>query len=138
LPERVVRYLSVEAVKAIHEEVLAAHGGMAGLRDAALLESAVAAPQASFGGEPLIKDPIQVAAAYLFYLCRNHPFNDGNKRTALAAFLVFLETNGLLPDPGLPGRDVAAWEAFVLDVAASKLDREHATTRLRKLISRKA
>lgn len=111
---------------------------MEGLRDAALLESAVAAPQASFGGEPLIKDPIQVAAAYLFYLSRNHPFNDGNKRTALAACLVFLETNGLLPDPGLLGRDMAAWEAFVLDVAASKLDREHATTRLRKLISRKA
>ncbi|MGH8711694.1 MAG: type II toxin-antitoxin system death-on-curing family toxin, partial [Burkholderiales bacterium] len=135
MPERIVRYLSVEAVKAIHEEVLAAHGGMTGLRDEALLESAVAAPQASFSGELLIKDPIEIAAAYLFYLCRNHPFNDGNKRTALAACLVFLETNGRLPHPDLPGRDVDAWEALVLDVAASKLDREKATICLRKLIS---
>ncbi len=128
----------MEAVKAIHEEVLAAHGGMTGLRDEALLESAVAAPQASFSSELLIKDPIEIAAAYLFYLCRNHPFNDGNKRTALATCLVFLETNGRLQHPDLPGRDVDAWEALVLDVAASKLDREQATIRLRKLISRKA
>ena len=128
----------MEAVKAIHEEVLAAHGGMTGLRDEALLESAVAAPQASFSGELLIKDLIEIAAAYLFYLCRNHPFNDGNKRTALATCLVFLETNGRLPHPDLPSRDVDAWEALVMDVAASKLDREQATIRLRKLISRKA
>ena len=128
----------MEAVKAIHEEVLAAHGGMTGLRDEALLESAVAAPQASFSGELLIKDLIEIAAAYLFYLCRNHPFNDGNKRTALATCLVFLETNGRLQHPDLPGRDVDAWEALVLDVAASKLDREQATIRLRKFIARKA
>jgi death-on-curing protein len=74
------------------------------LRDAALLESAVAAPQASSGGEPLIKDPTEVAAAYLFYLCRNHAFVDGNKRTALAACLVLLASNDLLPDPGRPAR----------------------------------
>ena len=53
-----IRYLNVEAVKAIHEEVLAAHGGSAGLRDNGLLESAVAAPQASFGGEVLIKNAV--------------------------------------------------------------------------------
>jgi death-on-curing protein len=127
----------VEGVIAIHAEVLAAHGGGAGLRDAGLLESGVAAPQASFGGEPLIKDPIEIAAAYLFYLCRNHPFVDGNKRTALAATLVVLVRNGLLADPDLPVKNVDAWEQLVLDVAASRIDRERTTARLRKLLGAK-
>jgi len=136
LPKRELRHLSVEAAVAIHAEVLAAHGGLPGLRDRGLLESAVAAPQASIGGKPLIVDPIEVGAAYLFYLCRNHPFADGNKRTALAAALVFLLVNGRLPDPGLPQRKLADWESLVLDVASSKLDREQTTRRLRKLLPR--
>jgi len=120
---------------AIQEIAIKAHGGTPGLRDAALLESAVAAPQASFGGEPLMKEGIEIAAAYLFYLCRNHPFLDGNKRTALAACLVFLESNDLLSDPQTPSRDLDAWEALVLDVAASRLDRRQTTTRLRRLLA---
>lgn len=126
----------MEAVVAIYAEVLAAHGGLPGLRERGLLESAVAAPQASIGGKPLIVDPIEVGAAYLFYLCRNHPFADGNKRTALAAALVFLMVNGRLSDPGLPQRKLADWESLVLDVASSKLDREQTTRRLRKLLPR--
>ncbi len=55
-----------EAIKAIHAEVLAAHGGATGLRDDALLESAVAAPQATMTGQPLFTDPVEIAAAYLF------------------------------------------------------------------------
>jgi len=82
-------------------------------------------------GEPLISDPIETAAAYLFYLCRNHPFLDGNKRTALAAYLIFLENNDLLPNAKLP---VNEWESFVLDVAASRLDRDQTTARLCKLL----
>jgi len=122
---------TVEAIKAIHAEVLSAHGGGAGLREEALLESAVAAPQATMMGEPLFTDPVEIAAAYLFYLCRNHPFVDGNKRTALAACLVLLSENELLPDEKL---DVAAWEALTLDIAASRLDRDQTTKRLRKLL----
>ncbi|MSQ54807.1 MAG: type II toxin-antitoxin system death-on-curing family toxin [Betaproteobacteria bacterium] len=128
-------HLDADGVIAIHAEVLDANGGRPGLRDRGLLESAVAAPQASFGGEALLKDPLEVAAAYLFYLCSNHPFVDGNERTALACALVFLQANGLLADPGLPARNVDAWEALVLEVAASKLDRDQTTTRLRKLLS---
>ena len=75
-----LKHLTVEAVKAIHREVLIAHGGAPGIRDQTLLESAVAAPQATMTGQPLISDPIEIAAAYLFYICRNHPFVDGNKR----------------------------------------------------------
>ncbi len=132
--KRPLAHPTVEAVKAIHAEVLAAHGGGAGLREAALLESAVAAPQATMMGEPLFSDPVEIAAAYLFYLCRNHPFVDGNKRTALAMCLVFLSENGLLPDEKL---DVEALEAMTLDVTASRLDREQTTKRLRALLRSK-
>ena len=130
-----LKHLTVEAVKAIHGEVRAAHGGAAGIRDETLLESAVAAPQASMMGQPLISDPIEIAAAYLFYICKNHAFVDGNKRTALAACLVFLEGNGFLADRKLP---INAWEQFVLDVAASQLDRAATTRRLRKLLKPRA
>jgi death on curing protein len=128
-----LKHLTVEAVKAIHREVLAAHGGGAGIRDETLLESALAAPQASMMGQRLISDPIEIAAAYLFYICKNHAFVDGNKRTALAACLVFLEENGLLPDRKLPIND---WEQFILDVAAGKIDRDETTRRLRKLLKK--
>ena len=129
--KRPLSHPTAEAVKAIHAEVLAAHGGGAGLREEGLLESAVAAPQATMAGEPLFTDPLEIAAAYLFYLCRNHPFVDGNKRTALATCLVFLRENDLLPDEKL---DVEAWEALTLDVAASRLDRVQTTKRLRALL----
>ena len=131
---REIKHLTVGAVKAIHKEVLAAHGGAGGIRDETLLESAVAAPQATMMGEPLISDPLAIAAAYLFYICANHPFIDGNKRTALAACLVFLEQNDLLPQIKLPADD---WEKFMLDLAGGKLDRDATTQRLRKLLSRR-
>lgn len=122
---------SVEAVQAIHKEVIKAHGGTGGLRDLALLESAVAAPQVTMMGVPMMEDPVEVAAAYLFYICRNHPFLDGNKRTALATCLVFLSENGLLPGESL---DADEWEALTLAVAASVMDRDETTARLRKLL----
>lgn len=127
-------HLSVSGVLAIHREVLAAHGGGAGVRDQTLLESAVAAPQATYGGVPVMSDTLEVAAACLFYICRNRSFVDGNKRTALASCLVFMERNGLLASnaPGLA--DIDAWEALVLDVAASRLDRDATTARLRALV----
>jgi death-on-curing protein len=70
-----------------------------------------------------------VAAAYLFYLCGNHPFLDGNKRTSMMAAIVFLRLNGIEPAP-----DSDQWEQLVLDVASSKIDRDAATRRLRKLV----
>jgi len=125
---------TVSAVKAIHAEVLAAHGGSEGLRDESLLESAVAAPQATMLGKPLLSDPFEIAAAYLFYLCQNHPFVDGNKRTALATCLVFLSENELLPNEKL---DADVWEKLTLDVASGAIDRHQTTVRLRKLLSRR-
>ena len=130
-----VVHLTAEAVKIIHAKVLDKHGGLDGLRDEGLLHSAVSAPQATWGGEPLFKDVVDVAAAYLFYICRNHPFNDGNKRAALASCLVFLEQNGLLPDAGLPSKNIDAWEQLTLNVAAGKIDRDQTAARLRKLVA---
>ena len=123
---------TVEAVKAIHREVLQAHGGSAGIRDEGLLDSAVAAPQATMMGKTMFSEPVEVAAAYLFYLCRNHPFIDGNKRTALATCLVFLSENGYLSQEKL---DVDVWEQLVLDVAASRIDREETTKRLGQVLA---
>ena len=128
---RPLAHPTVEAVKAIHAEVLAAHGGSPGLREQSLLESAVAAPKTTMLGQPMFTDPVEIAAAYLFYLCRNHAFVDGNKRVALATCLVFLSENELLPEEAL---DADAWEALTLDVAASRLDREQTTARLRTLL----
>jgi death-on-curing protein len=128
---REFKHPTVEAVLAIHDEVLAAHGGAAGLRSRELLESAVAAPQATMMGQLLISEPIEVAGAYFYYLCSNHPFVDGNKRVALATCLVFLSENGLLPEEAL---DVEAWENLTLAVAAGLLSRGEITETLRKLL----
>jgi death-on-curing protein len=124
-------HLTVEMMREIHAEALARFGGLEGVREPALLESAVAAPQASFGGQSPYKDLVEVAAAYLFYLCRNHPFVDGNKRTALGACIVFLRLNGIEPKPDGP-----EWEELALAVAASVVDREEATQRLRRMLPR--
>jgi death on curing protein len=126
-------HLTVQIVREIHREMLVAFGGADGLRDEGLLESAVAAPQATFGGESPFSDLVEVAAAYLFYLCRNHPFLDGNKRTAMTSAIVFLRLNGIRTSPDGPD-----WEALVLDVAASRIDREETTARLRKLLRRRS
>ena len=131
---RVWQHLTAEGVKAIHAQVLAAHGGGEGLRDLALLESAVVAPQATWGGEPIMTDPHEITAAYLFYLCRNHPFVDGNKRVALASCLTFLALNEVWVVEKLPVDD---WEELVLDVAASRLDRDQTTKRLKALMKRR-
>jgi len=122
-------HLTVDIVREIHVAAIENFGGSDGVRDLALLESAVAAPQASFGGKSPYQDLPEVAAAYLFYLCRNHPFIDGNKRAALGACLVFLRLNGIEPN-----KDGPEWEHLTLDVASSVVDREQTTARLRKLL----
>ena len=122
-------HLTVDIVREIHAAAIEGFGGSDGVRELALLESAVAAPQASFGGQSPYQDVPELAAAYLFYLCRNHPFIDGNKRAALGACLVFLRLNGLEPK-----EDGPEWEQLTLDVASSAIDREQTTARLRKLL----
>jgi death on curing protein len=122
-------HLTVEIVREIHAEAMVKFGGSDGVRELALLESAVAAPQASFGGQSPYRDIAEMAAAYLFYLCKNHPFVDGNKRVALGACVVFLRLNGIEPKADGP-----EWEELTLAVAAGAIDRAQATQRLRELL----
>ena len=122
-------HLTVEIVREIHAEAIAKFGGSDGIREVALLESAAAAPQASIGGKSPYADLAEIAAAYLYYLCKNHPFIDGNKRAALAACIVFLRLNGINPQSDGP-----EWEALTMAVAESAIDRDETTVRLRRLL----
>ena len=88
-------FLTLAEVVDIHGNQIDLYGGQGGIRDLGLLQSAVAQPEASFGGQWLHEDIFLMAAAYAFHICLNHPFIDGNKRTALASALVFLEMNGI-------------------------------------------
>lgn len=84
----------------ILQDQITRYGGEFGVRDLGLLSSALALPQASFGGVSLQEDLFEMAAAYAFHICQNHPFLDGNKRVALASALVFLDLNGIgIEDP---------------------------------------
>ena len=87
-------FLTLDEILEIHDDQLQHYGGDVGIRDRGLLESAVAMPQQSFGGQYLHKDIFEMAAAYAFHVAENQPFVDGNKRTGLAAAYVFLGLNG--------------------------------------------
>jgi death-on-curing protein len=89
------KFLSVKSVLLVHRRVVEEFGGDPGLRDRGLLESAVSMPQSSFAGEYLHAGMAEMAAAYHYHLCANHPFVDGNKRVAVAAAEVFLLVNGI-------------------------------------------
>ena len=92
-----IRFLLEEIVLAIHDDQIRLYGGAYGVRDAAGLDAALHMPQAQFGGEYLHSTIFQMAAAYGFHLCQNHPFLDGNKRTAGMAMFTFLQLNKLEP-----------------------------------------
>lgn len=89
------RFLTVTEVLGIHADQIQRYGGSRIIRDALLLSSAVAQPEATFEGRYLHHDLYERAAAYLFHIVKNHPFVDGNKRTGAASALVFLYLNGV-------------------------------------------
>src|SRR3954463_15270619 len=102
----------------LHDEQLARFGGAGGIRDMGLLESAVATPQASFGGEFLHEDLFSMAAAYAFHIAQNQAFVDGNKRTGLLSALVFLDLNEIrISDPG------ALLYQAMIDIAERTIDK---------------
>lgn len=86
-------FLTLDELLAIHSQQIADYGGSPGLRDIGLLQSALAMPMQMFGGVFVHGDALEMAAAYLFHVCKNHPLVDGNKRVALAAALIFLDLN---------------------------------------------
>lgn len=111
-------FLSLDEVLEIHHQQVERYGGSLGLRDAAGLESAVATPQATFGGEFLHTSIPAMAAAYLFHLCQNHPFVDGNKRAGANAAITFLFLNNW--EPTLAEEELVE---LVLAVASSRRNR---------------
>jgi death on curing protein len=104
------RFLTISEVIEIHDQEIAIAGGLSGIRDTKALESALGAPQASFGGK-FIMDIFEMAATYINSIALNHPFLDGNKRTALATSLTFLFINGMEID-----------ERYTVELADKTLD----------------
>ncbi len=88
-------FLTLDEILSLHEDQIGRYGGSRGVRDLGLLQSAIGTVTATFGGSFLHETLFEMAAAYLFHVCRNHPFVDGNKRTGIAAALTFLEMNGI-------------------------------------------
>jgi death-on-curing protein len=112
------RWLTRAMVVALHDESLALFGGMPGIRDEGMLESALARPRNRLAYEPGVEQS-RLAAAYGFGLARNHPFLDGNKRIAVLAVAVFLSLNGRRFDP-----DETDEVRTVLALAAGELDED--------------
>ena len=120
-----IRWLTKDVILAIHRELIDEHGGLPGVRDGNLLESAISRPRNLFEYErPGI---FELAASYAYGMSRNHPFVDGNKRTAAMSAFVFL---------GLNGMDLHASEesmvTIMLDLAAGELEEEALATWLRE------
>jgi death-on-curing protein len=113
-----MRYLSIPEVISLHSLLIAQSGGGSGLRDRGALESAVAQPEASFGGKELYPDLASKAAALGHSLIQNHPFVDGNKRVGHGAMEVFLLLNGYEIDASVDEQ-----ETMIIDVASGKVSR---------------
>lgn len=125
-------FLTLDEVLAIHADQIRRYGGRTGLRDLGLLQSALGMPETTFEGEFLHGTAFEKAAAYLFYIARNHPFVDGNKRTSLMCALVFLGLNGWR----LEAQSEALYE-LVDGVAAGSVDKAEVAVFLRqKSVSR--
>ncbi|TGL35944.1 type II toxin-antitoxin system death-on-curing family toxin [Leptospira perdikensis] len=121
-------FLSIEDVILIHKNQIEMYGGAADIRDYGLLESAINQPMTTFDGVSLHPSLFDKAAAYLFYLCKNHPFLDGNKRVALASSLVFLDINGY----DVPDSNEILYD-FVIGVAEGKYKLEEIKNTLESL-----
>jgi len=113
------KFFTIEQVIEIHDAFLEDHGGLPGIRDKGLLISAVEMPRASMFGEYLHKTIYDKAAAYLYHIVQNHPFNDGNKRTGALATILFLEENGI--EIAFSDKD---YEEFVIKIAQGQKNKE--------------
>lgn len=112
-------FLTVEEVIQIHDELVAAYGGLHGIRDMGLLISAIEMPKASMFGEYLHESIFDKAAAYLFHIVCNHAFIDGNKRTGAACALVFLAQNG-----SQEKHNLSEFEEMVCKVSKNEFSKE--------------
>ncbi|GJD19688.1 hypothetical protein RIVM261_046440 [Rivularia sp. IAM M-261] len=114
-----IRYLSLLEVLSLHRQIINQSGGASGVRDLGALESAIAQPRMTFGGEDLYPTVVEKAAALGFSLVMNHPFVDGNKRIGHAAMETFLVLNGLEINASVDEQ-----ERVILQLASSEIERE--------------
>jgi death-on-curing protein len=121
-------FLTLDEILEIHDDQIQHYGGDVGIRDRGLLESAVAMPQQSFGGQYLHRDIFEMAAAYAFHVAESQAFVDGNKRTGLAAAYMFLSLNGF----HLIEQDDRLYEAMIA-VGTRRLDKAGLAQVLREL-----
>lgn len=128
-----IKFLNKEIILTFHQDQLERYKGKSGIRDEKLLESALAQPQASFGGEYVHKNLFHMAAAYGFHLCQNHPFYDGNKRTALIAMYTFLFVNGYQIKA-----DKKSLFAIMMDLARGKVNKDELAEYLKKHSKKRA
>jgi death-on-curing protein len=124
-----MRYLTLSEVVELHRRILRMSGGRPGIRDLGALESALAQPRATFDLSDLYPTLIEKTAALGFSLVRNHPFVDGNKRTAHAAMEVYLLLNG-----SEIGAEVADQEALMIGLAEGRVPREQLIEWLRSRV----
>jgi len=115
-------FLTLDEVLSLHAEQIRLFGGSSGIRNVGLLQSAMGSVEATFGAEFLHETIFAMAAAYLYGICRNHPFIDGNKRTAVGAALTFLEMNGVEVDA-----DEDAFYDLVIGVAEGRCSKAAVT-----------
>ncbi len=111
-------FLELSEVLEIHNDQIQRYGGSAGIRDLGLLQSAIAMPGAGVFDQYFNKDLYEMAAAYMFYLIKNHPFVDGNKRAGVVSAVVFLDLNGIELDA-----PENLFEALAIKAAEGKSDR---------------
>lgn len=123
------KFLSRGEILRLHGMLLELYGGAPGVREESLLDSALGQPEASFDGAYLHVDVVEMAAAYAFHLAQNHPFVDGNKRTALATMLVFLEING--HSLRVPQEDLYV---MMISLASGRLSKSGLTAWLRERV----
>ena len=117
-----IRSLTIAEVLEIYQRIMKQTGGLVAIRDFGALESALAQPYMTFGGNELYPNLAEKAAAVGFSLIQNHPFADGNKRTGHAAMAMFLAINGYMIDASIDEQT-----EVILSVAAGKLERDQFT-----------
>jgi len=123
-----IEFLTLAEAVEIHRNQVQLYGGDPGIRDYNLLSSALYIAESTFDGNLLHEDLFHMAAAYIFHLCQNHPFIDGNKRTALVCGLVFLDFNGIeIDDPS------GALYKMMMKVASGRCSKDEIAGILRRL-----
>ena len=123
-----ILFLTLAEAVEIHKNQIELYGGDDGIRDYNLLNSAIYFPQSTFNSRFLHENLFDMAAAYIYHICQNHPFIDGNKRTALVCGLVFLDFNGIeINDP-----DKLLFK-MMMKVAGSRSSKDEISEILKKL-----